>query len=95
MDLGLWLLHAERRCSRVGNLKARLDRDRERVISIMNQWKLARDEMPAVFEDQILLGVTTQVLHLHHSVRKVFSQTFLVNLVSDPLGSRFSQLMVF
>ena len=40
MDLGLWLLHAERRCSRVANLKARLDRDRETVISMINQWKL-------------------------------------------------------
>ena len=52
MDLGQWLLHAEARCCRVGNLKARLDSDHKRITRIMDQWKQERVDKPVHAHDE-------------------------------------------
>jgi hypothetical protein len=39
MDLGLWLLLGEARCLRVGNLRRRLEIDRDRIVKIMDSWQ--------------------------------------------------------
>jgi hypothetical protein len=69
MDLGRWLLNAEARCSRVGNRRARLDSDRDRITRIMAQWKLARDEKSVHAHEEVEPSrkdpPALEVLHAH------------------------------
>ena len=39
LDLGGWLRHAEARCIRVGNLKSRMEKERDRILEVMSRWK--------------------------------------------------------
>ena len=67
MDLCQWLLHAEARCCRVGNLKARLDSDHQRITRIMDLWKQARVDKQVHAHEEAEPGredpPTLEVLH--------------------------------
>ena len=39
LDLGGWLQLAEARCTRDGNLKSRMEMERDSILEIMNRWK--------------------------------------------------------
>ena len=39
MDLALWLSHGGARCLWVGNLRRRLEIDRDRIVKIMDSWQ--------------------------------------------------------
>ena len=39
MDLGLWLSLGEARCLRFGNLRRRLEIDKDRIVKIMDSWQ--------------------------------------------------------
>ena len=37
LDLGTWLATAKARCERAGHIRNRIDRERERVLKLMNE----------------------------------------------------------
>ena len=72
LDLGTWLGHAEARCLRVGNLRARMELDKIRIIEIMARVKeyqptVTVQHQPAESED--ILEPGQPVVVAEHAVR--------------------------
>ena len=72
LDLGGWLRHAEARCLRVGNLKARLELDRDRVLKIMARMK--EDQPVVVVQHQLAGTEDTHVFELDQEKPVVVAQ---------------------